>query len=70
MKSRWKRIPLEAVDPSFSKDGSGAANRMAITGTRSSPQFGLDKDVKGENLRKNSPPRRKGRRDRRDEKCS
>jgi hypothetical protein len=43
MKTRWKRIVLKPVDPFFAKDGAGAVIRIAITGTRSDPQFGLDR---------------------------
>ncbi|MCW5977466.1 MAG: hypothetical protein KIT09_05285 [Bryobacteraceae bacterium] len=42
-KSRWKRIVLKPVDPFFAKGGAGAVFRIAITGTRSEPHFGLDK---------------------------
>ena len=42
-KSRWKRIVLKPVDPFFAKDGAGAVIRIAITGTRSNPQFGRDR---------------------------
>jgi len=43
MKTRWKRIVLKPVDPFFAKDGAGAVMRIAITGTRSDPRFGLDR---------------------------
>lgn len=43
MKSRWKRWVLKPVDPFFSKDGAGAQFKVAITGSRDDPQFGLDR---------------------------
>jgi hypothetical protein len=51
-KSRWKRIVLKPVDPFFAKDGAGAVIRIAITSTRSDPQFGLDRRQQG-NIRDN-----------------
>jgi hypothetical protein len=46
MKSRWKRWVLKPVDPFFSKDGAGAQFKIAITGSRDDPQFGLDRGRK------------------------
>jgi hypothetical protein len=43
MKTGWKKLALKAVDPFFAKDGSGAQFDIAITGSASSPKFGLDK---------------------------
>jgi hypothetical protein len=39
----WKRWVLKPVDPFFAKDGAGTVLGIAITGTRSDPQFGLDR---------------------------
>jgi hypothetical protein len=39
----WKRIVLTPVDPFFAKDGAGTLLKIQVVGTRSSPQFGLDK---------------------------
>jgi len=47
MKSRWKRVVLKPVDPFFAKNGAGAVIRIAITGTRSDPRFGLDRGQQG-----------------------
>ena len=33
---------LRLVDPFFAKDGAGAVVPIRITGTKSSPKFGLD----------------------------
>lgn len=41
--SGWKRIMLKPVDPFFSKDGAGTLLKIQVVGTRSAPQFGLDK---------------------------
>ncbi len=46
MKSRWKRWALKPVDPFFSKDGAGAQFKIAITGSRDEPNFGLDRGRK------------------------
>jgi hypothetical protein len=43
VKSRWKGLLLKPVDPFFAKDGAGAVFRIAITGTRQQPDFGLDR---------------------------
>ncbi|MCC6262871.1 MAG: hypothetical protein IT169_04770 [Bryobacterales bacterium] len=43
MKTRWKRWVLKPVDPFFAKNGAGAQFKIAITGTRESPNFGLDR---------------------------
>ncbi len=43
MKTRWKRWVLKPVDPFFAKNGAGAQFKIAITGTRESPKFGLDR---------------------------
>ena len=39
----WKRILLTPVDPFFAKDGYGTVLPIKVTGTRSNPQFGLDR---------------------------
>jgi hypothetical protein len=44
--SGWKRWALKPVDPIFAKEGAGTLLRIAITGPRSSPKFGLDKKKK------------------------
>jgi hypothetical protein len=41
--SGWKRIVLKPVDPFFSKEGAGTLLKIQVVGTRSAPQFGLDK---------------------------
>jgi hypothetical protein len=43
VKSRWKGLLLKPVDPFFAKDGAGAVFKIAITGTRQKPDFGLDR---------------------------
>lgn len=43
MKSRWKRWVLKPVDPFFAKDGAGAQFKIAVTGSRDNPNFGLDR---------------------------
>jgi hypothetical protein len=43
VKSRWKGLLLKPVDPFFAKDGAGAVFKIAITGTREKPDFGLDR---------------------------
>ena len=43
VKTRWKRWALKPVDPLFSKDGAGAQFKIAITGDRDNPHFGLDR---------------------------
>jgi hypothetical protein len=43
VKSRWKGLLLKPVDPLFAKDGAGAVFKIAITGTRQKPDFGLDR---------------------------
>jgi hypothetical protein len=48
VKSRWKSLVLKPVDPFFAKDGAGGVFRIAITGTRSAPKFGLDRGKKDE----------------------
>ena len=40
--SKWKSLLLKPVDPFFKKDGAGAEIPVKISGTRSSPKFGLD----------------------------
>ena len=40
--SKWKKLLLKPVDPMFKKDGAGAEIPVKISGTRSSPKFGLD----------------------------
>ncbi|MSO20277.1 MAG: hypothetical protein EXQ56_07385 [Acidobacteria bacterium] len=42
----WKRILLTPVDPFFSKEGAGTLLNIQVVGTRSAPQFGLDKAKK------------------------
>jgi hypothetical protein len=42
----WKRIVLKAADPFFSKEGAGTLLPIQVVGTRSAPQFGLDKRKK------------------------
>jgi hypothetical protein len=39
----WKRLALLPIDPIFAKEGAGTVLRIKITGTRSSPDFGLDR---------------------------
>jgi hypothetical protein len=39
----WKRWVLKPVDPFFAKEGAGTLLKIAVTGTRSNPKFGLDK---------------------------
>jgi hypothetical protein len=46
--SGWKRIVLRPVDPFFSKDGAGTLLPIQVVGSRSAPQFGLDKRKKGD----------------------
>jgi hypothetical protein len=48
VKSRWKSLVLKPVDPFFAKDGAGGVFRIAITGTRANPQFGLDRGKRDE----------------------
>jgi hypothetical protein len=38
----WKRIVLKPVDPFFAKKGAGTLLKIAVTGERASPRFGLD----------------------------
>ena len=38
----WKSLLLKPVDPFFHKHGAGAEIPVKITGTQSSPKFGLD----------------------------
>jgi hypothetical protein len=40
--SRWKGWMLKVADPFFHKNGAGAEIPVKITGTNSSPKFGLD----------------------------
>ena len=40
--SGWKSILLKPFDPIFAKDGSGTVVPITVTGTGSSPQFGID----------------------------
>ena len=40
--SRWKSWMLKAADPFFHKNGAGAEIPVKITGTNTSPKFGLD----------------------------
>lgn len=42
MVTGWKSWLLRPVDPFFAKDGAGTQVPVKITGTRSSPQIGLD----------------------------
>ena len=42
----WKRILLTPVDPFFAKEGAGTLLKIQVVGTRSAPQFGLDKAKK------------------------
>ncbi|MBV8051652.1 MAG: hypothetical protein JOZ80_10715 [Acidobacteriaceae bacterium] len=42
MTTGWKSVLLKPVDPFFSKHGAGTELPVKITGTRSSPHFGLD----------------------------
>ena len=42
MTSGWKSLLLKPVDPFFHKNGNGAEIPFKVTGTRSSPHFGLD----------------------------
>ena len=39
----WKRWVLKPVDPFFAKEGAGTLLKIAVTGTRSNPKFGLDR---------------------------
>ena len=39
----WKRFVLTPVDPFFAKEGYGTVVSIKVTGTRNSPQFGLDR---------------------------
>jgi hypothetical protein len=39
----WKRWVLKPVDPFFAKEGAGTVLKIAVTGTRSNPKFGLDR---------------------------
>jgi hypothetical protein len=39
----WKRWALKPVDPFFSKNGAGTFLPIRVSGTRQSPQFGLDR---------------------------
>ncbi len=38
----WKSILLKPFDPIFAKDGAGTVLPITVTGTGSSPQFGID----------------------------
>jgi hypothetical protein len=42
----WKRWVLKPVDPFFAKEGAGTLLKIAVTGTRASPKFGLDRGRK------------------------
>jgi hypothetical protein len=39
----WKRIVLKPVDPLFAKEGAGTRLKIKIVGTKSKPEFGLDR---------------------------
>ena len=54
VKNPLKRVLLKPVDPFFAKDGSGAVIRIAITGTRSNPQFARDKQNERDRLRRSA----------------
>jgi hypothetical protein len=38
----WKSVLLKPVDPFFHKNGAGAEIPVKISGTNTSPKFGLD----------------------------
>ena len=40
--SKWKSLMLKPVDPFFKKNGAGAEIPVKVSGTKSSPKFGLD----------------------------
>jgi hypothetical protein len=40
--SKWKSWALKVADPFFHKNGAGAEIPVKVTGTNSSPKFGLD----------------------------
>jgi hypothetical protein len=40
--SRWKSWMLKVADPFFHKNGAGAEIPVKVTGTNTSPKFGLD----------------------------
>lgn len=42
MTSGWKSLLLKPVDPFFSRDGAGTEIPIKVTGTQSTPRFGLD----------------------------
>jgi hypothetical protein len=57
--SKWKSILLKPVDPFFKKNGAGAEIPVKISGTKSSPKFGLDlrhKDKDKEDTGKGEKP--------------
>jgi hypothetical protein len=38
----WKRFVLKPIDPFFAKKGAGTLLKIAVTGQRANPRFGLD----------------------------
>ena len=40
--SKWKSLPLKLVDPFFHKHGAGAEIPVKVSGTKGSPNFGLN----------------------------